>query len=79
MEDGLASGYTMVAVVPMVENLTPEKNGGCSARDLIEPLVDDLVRFHVQEHGGFAVASYYIVCPELSDEEALELPGLWHV
>ncbi|MFQ5815815.1 MAG: phosphoribosyltransferase, partial [Candidatus Hydrothermarchaeaceae archaeon] len=79
VDDGLASGYTMVAAIRMVKNLTPENtvvavpvsSGG--AYDLIRSFVDDIVCLHVQEYGEFAVASYYNEFPELSDEEVLEL------
>jgi putative phosphoribosyl transferase len=80
-DDGLASGYTMIAAVRAVRKKAPEKvvvAVPCSPRssvELLEKEADAVISLYVQEHGSFAVASYYEEFPDLSDGEVLALLG----
>jgi Predicted phosphoribosyltransferases len=80
-DDGLASGYTMIAAVRDVK----KKGAGkvivavpCSPRSSVERLeqeADEVISLEVQEYGSFAVASYYEEFPDLSDGEVLAMLG----
>jgi len=80
-DDGLASGYTMIAAVRDVKKKGPKKvivAVPCSPRSSVERLeqeADEVVSLYVQEYGSFAVASYYDEFPDLSDGEVLALLG----
>lgn len=75
VDDGLASGYTMVAAVRAVKKEHPERvivAVPCSPESSMERLekeADEVVSLAVQPHGQFAVASYYESFPDLTDEE----------
>jgi len=77
VDDGLASGFTMIAAIEMVKKYTPKRivvAVSVSPRtsiNRVRPLVDELVCLYVQEYGDFAVASYYEEFPDISDEEVL--------
>ncbi len=76
-DDGLASGYTMLAAVEFVRKsrpgcvvvATPVASG--SAVGLLRPAVDRLVTLHVSDAWRFAVAGFYHTFPQLTDEEVL--------
>ena len=80
-DDGLASGYTMIAAVRDVRKKSPAKvlvAVPCSPRssvELLEAEADEVICLSVQERGPFAVASYYEAFPDLSDGEVLALLG----
>jgi putative phosphoribosyl transferase len=81
IDDGLASGYTMIAAVRDVKKKGPKKvlvAVPCSPRSSLERLeqeADGVISLTVQEYGSFAVASYYESCPDLSDGEVLAMLG----
>lgn len=75
IDDGLASGFTMVAAVKSVQRqkaarivvASPAASG--SACELIEPMCDALVCLVVSRSYPFAVASFYQHWHDLTDEE----------
>lgn len=79
IDDGLASGYTMIAAVKSIRKLNPQKiivAIPVSPRDSIErvkPLVEEIICLYIEEGwGSFAVASYYQEFRDLEDEEVLD-------
>lgn len=81
VDDGLASGYTMIAAVRDVKKKAPAKvivAVPCSPRssvDRLEGEADEVISLYVQEYGSFAVASYYEEFPDLSDGQVLAMLG----
>jgi len=79
VDDGLASGYTMIAAVRALKKERPRRvivAVPCSPRTSVERLekeADEVVCLIVQPSGPFAVASYYESFPDLSDEEVKSL------
>jgi len=77
IDDGLASGFTMLTAVRSVRREEPEEivvAVPVSPRrsvKLVEPEVDDLVCLIMQESAPFAVASFYRSFPDLSDEQVI--------
>jgi putative phosphoribosyl transferase len=76
VDDGLATGFTMLAAVKAVKNYQPKKiivAVPVSPEDSIlrvKPEVDDLVCLYIQKgYGSFAVASFYQDFHDLTDEE----------
>jgi putative phosphoribosyl transferase len=79
VDDGLASGYTMIAAARMVRNLAPRAlvlAVPCSPWNSIggvQPHFDEMYFLYVQERTPFAVASYYRYFPDLTDDEVREI------
>jgi putative phosphoribosyl transferase len=79
VDDGLASGYTMIAAVRAIKKERPRRvivAVPCSPRTSVERLekeADEVACLAIQEYGPFAVASYYEEFPDLSDEEVKSL------
>ncbi|MFX1300343.1 MAG: phosphoribosyltransferase [Promethearchaeota archaeon] len=79
VDDGLASGYTMLAAIQSVRNLTPRKilvatpTASASAVSLIRDEVDDLICPHIGSGYVFAVADAYDNWYDVSDTEVIEL------
>lgn len=79
VDDGLASGYTMIAAAQMVRNLDPAAlilAVPCSPWDSIsrvQAYFDEMYFLYVQERTPFAVASYYRSFPDMSDDEVREI------
>lgn len=75
VDDGLASGYTMIAAVRAIRSEHPKRiivAVPCSPETSVERLekeADEVISLAVQEFGPFAVASFYEEFPDLSDEE----------
>ncbi len=77
-DDGLATGYTMIAAAEMVRKFHPASVGvavpvspdGTARR--IRPLVDYFHCLHVSHHYPFAVASFYQDFHDLSDREVMK-------
>jgi len=84
VDDGLASGYTMIAAVRAIKKVRPRRvivAVPCSPRTSVERLekeADEVVCLAVQPSGPFAVASYYEHFPDLSDEEVKNLLSQAH-
>ncbi len=79
VDDGLASGYTMLAAIQSVRNLTPRKiivavpTASASAVSLIRDEVDDLICPHIGSGYVFAVADAYENWYDVSETEVIEL------
>lgn len=75
VDDGLASGYTMIAALRAIKKEHPRRivvAVPCSPGTSVERLekeADEVVCLAVQPFGPFAVASYYEHFPDLSDDE----------
>ncbi len=76
-DDGLASGYTMLAAVEFAKKSRPREvvvaspvASGAAVR-LLQPAVDRLVVLHVSHRWNFAVASFYRDFAQLTDEEVV--------
>jgi len=82
VDDGLASGYSMIAAIHFVKKRDPSKilvgvpTGSYSTLLRISPLVDSLYCVNVREGSSFAVAEAYKNWYDLSDEEVLRLLDL---
>jgi putative phosphoribosyl transferase len=78
-DDGLASGYTMLAAVRFVKRNKPRKiivaipTASGRTIDLILPEVDELVCLNVRHGISFAVADAYRNWYDLSDDEVLSI------
>lgn len=79
VDDGLASGYTMLAAIQSVRTLTPHKilvavpTASASAVSLIRDEVDDLICPHIGSGYVFAVADAYENWYDVSELEVIEL------
>jgi putative phosphoribosyl transferase len=77
VDDGLASGYTMLAAVTSLRREEPCEVvvavpvASRGAARLISPKVDKLVALIVSERLPFAVADFYIEWRDLTDDEVL--------
>ena len=77
-DDGLATGYTMIAAVEMAKKqvaasvtvAVPVSPADTARR--IEPMVDTLVCFHIARTYSFAVASFYRDFHDMADSEVLD-------
>lgn len=78
VDDGLASGFTMMAAVKSVRNGRPARIvvavpvSPYNSAELVRPLVDDLVSLVIARTWSFAVASYYRDWYDLSDDEVVQ-------
>ncbi len=85
IDDGLASGYTMLAAVQSLRHrkaaevvvAVPVASG--SAFDLVRPAVDNLVSLVIARTNWFAVASYYENWYDLNDEEVFQYLEAWRI
>ncbi len=74
-DDGLASGYTMLAAIREVKNLKPEKVivavpcASLLASQLVEKEVDKFISLEVSSKPLFTIADYFENWEEVSDEE----------
>ena len=79
IDDGLASGYTMLAAVKIVKSTAPRKSiiavptASRKTTDFILPEVDELVCLNVRSGFPSAVADAYQNWYDISDEEVLEI------
>jgi putative phosphoribosyl transferase len=83
VDDGLASGYTMLAAVESARKrkaghvviAVPVASGG--AYEMVKPKVDDIIAIEIAYTQWFAVASFYRHWHDLTDEEVLEYIEKW--
>ncbi|MFA4935397.1 MAG: phosphoribosyltransferase family protein [Candidatus Methanoperedens sp.] len=79
VDDGLASGYTMLAAVRSVKRKSPKKiivavpTASKRTVELILPEVDELICLNVRHGISFAVADAYRNWYDLSDEEVISI------
>jgi putative phosphoribosyl transferase len=78
IDDGLASGFTMLTALRSVRKGKPSEvvvavpASPRSSVNLVEREADELVCLIVQESPPFAVARFYGAFPDLSDQEVIE-------
>ncbi len=79
VDDGLASGYTMLAAINFIKRKSPLKiivavpTASKKTVDSILPEVDELVCLNIRSGYPFAVADAYEDWYDLTDEEVLEI------
>jgi predicted phosphoribosyltransferase len=79
VDDGLASGYSMLASVESIKKREPEKvivavpTASLTAIDLLSSRVDRLIVLNLRTSPYFAVADAYIEWHDIPEEEALKL------
>lgn len=79
VDDGLASGYTMLAAIKFIKRKIPQKivvavpTGSDRTVSFILPEVDELICLNVRSRFPFAVADAYKKWYDLSDEEVLDI------
>jgi putative phosphoribosyl transferase len=82
-DDGLASGYTMLAAIQSLRNRKASEVVAAvpvaseSAYNLIKPEVDNLVCLKISRAEWFAVASYYKDWYDLNDEDVFRYLDAW--
>ncbi len=78
-DDGLATGYTMLAAIKFCRRKKPEEIiaavpvASDSAAELIQPDVDQFIVLHVSHSLYFAVASFYERFEDMTDEEIVQI------
>jgi predicted phosphoribosyltransferase len=79
VDDGLASGFTMLAAIRSVKKMKPKETvvavptASVSAIRLLQSEVDALVSLNIRSGPTFAVADAYIDWYDLSDDEVKEI------
>ena len=79
VDDGLASGFTMIAAVRAVKQYNPKKiviavpTASTKAIELLATEVDEIVCPNIRNTLSFAVAEAYQNWYDVSDEEVLSL------
>jgi predicted phosphoribosyltransferase len=79
VDDGIASGYTMLSAVKSVKKREPGKvviavpTGSESAIRLLEPWVDEIVCLNVRTGPIFAVADAYEFWHDLTEEDVVKI------
>jgi putative phosphoribosyl transferase len=79
IDDGLASGFTMIAAIKSARRHGARKvivAAPCASRsavDRIKPICDELICLIVSDASSFAVASFYRDWYDLSDEEVINI------
>ena len=77
-DDGLASGYTMIAAIESVRKHEPRTIvvavpvSSSDAAERVKPLVDEFVALVVSRAWAFAVASFYRNWYDLTDQEVID-------
>ena len=85
VDDGLASGYTMLSAVDFIKRHKPEKvviavpTAPKGTVDLISSRVDELVCLNVRSGFTFAVADAYEKWYDLGDEEVISILRSFHI
>ncbi|MCS7116173.1 MAG: phosphoribosyltransferase family protein [Nitrososphaerota archaeon] len=78
VDDGLASGFTMLAAIQSVKGKMPRKiivavpTASSTALNLIAPYVDEIVCLNIRSGYFFAVADAYMNWYDLTDEDVLK-------
>lgn len=83
IDDGLASGFTMIAAIKSMQQRKAARIvvavpvASRTAYDLVKPLADDMICLVVTRTYPFAVASFYRYWHDLTDEEVIEYLEGW--
>ncbi len=79
VDDGLATGYSVIAAASMIRKLEPRVIVLCvpvspvTSIDAVRPHFDEIYCLIAQERGPFAVASFYEDFHEMTDDEVREV------
>ncbi|MFP4477339.1 MAG: phosphoribosyltransferase [Desulfatibacillaceae bacterium] len=79
VDDGLATGYTMLAGLEFVKSKSPDRIvaavpvAHANSYELVKKNCDDIVCPHVDHGYSFAVASFYGEFEDLTDQEVLDV------
>ncbi len=79
VDDGLASGYTILAAISSVKKHTPAKiivaipTASKNAIDFVSPYVDEIFCLNIRETSVFAVADAYQEWHDLTEQEVLKI------
>ena len=79
VDDGLASGFTMLAAARSVKDKAPKKvivavpTASSGAIELLAPEVDEIICLNIRSGSSFAVADAYENWHDLTDEEVLKI------
>ena len=79
VDDGMATGFTMVAAIKSVKKYKPRKIvaavpvAPASSVRHVQKYADEVVTLWSEETREFAVASFYTEFPDLEDEEVVQL------
>ena len=79
VDDGLATGYSVIAAASMIRKLEPRMIVLCvpvspvTSIDAVRPYFDEIYCLIAQERGPFAVASFYEDFHEMTDDEVREV------
>jgi putative phosphoribosyl transferase len=79
VDDGLASGFTMLAAARSARKRTPQKvivavpTASLGAVELLAPRVDEIVCLNIRSGSVFAVADAYKNWYDLTDEEVIKI------
>jgi len=79
VDDGLASGFTMLAAARSIKKNAPEKlivavpTASLGAIELLVPEVDEILCLNIRSGSSFAVAEAYENWYDLTDEEVLKI------
>lgn len=77
VDDGLATGYTMISALKYIKTFAPQKLicalpvASSTAVAEVEKYADEFVCPHILPDEPFAVASFYHEFPDLKDEEVI--------
>jgi len=81
VDDGLASGYTMLAAIISAKKRKPGRvivavpTAPSSSVRLVAPHVDEVVCLNIRDEAFFAVADAYVRWHDLGDEEVMQCLG----
>jgi putative phosphoribosyl transferase len=79
VDDGLATGYSVIAAASMIRKLEPRMIVLCvpvspvTSIDAVRPYFDEIYCLIAQERGPFAVASFYEDFHDMTDDEVREV------
>jgi predicted phosphoribosyltransferase len=79
VDDGLATGYSVIAAASMIRKLEPRMIVLCvpvspvTSVDAVRPYFDEIYCLIAQDRGPFAVASFYGDFHEMTDDEVREV------
>lgn len=79
VDDGLASGYTMLSAISSIKKYSPARiivavpTASISAIELVHPHVDEIFCLNVRDTMRFAVADAYKEWHDLTEQEVLQL------
>ena len=85
VDDGLASGFTMLAAVESVRRRKPEKIvaavpvASLAALERVKLVVDEVITVAIGTQSRFAVADFYQYWHDLSDQEAVQCFKEWQL